>query len=357
MKPTKIFDMMDLAMRARDLGLTFNPLFVGPPGLGKSEIVQQWCGKEKIPFIDLRAALLEAPDLIGFPVVTMIAGRQTTVHATPDFWPTEGRGVIFLDEVNRGTTSVMNCFMQLLTERKVKQYTLPQGWVVVVAINPENAEYDVNTMDPALRDRFELFEVSYDKSSFSEFMKSNDWDKSVVNFIESNVWQYVRPEELSNVPGAKYLSPRTFSKLNTALKAGINSKEDELIIFESVLGRNTGSSFFHFRHNESPVLFKDLVTDTKNALKKLKKYSNPEDLKNGYISVTVKDIIENDGEPTLITDELLIDILKIIPADQAPQLVLDLALKRGDHKGEIFERLKKDKDLKKLLSTILHHKG
>ena len=87
MKPSQIFDVLNLARKARQQGKKFNPLFVGAQGIGKSEIIQQWCKTNDLPFIDIRAAYLEAPDVIGFPQIKEVDGRARTVHVLPDFWP------------------------------------------------------------------------------------------------------------------------------------------------------------------------------------------------------------------------------------------------------------------------------
>lgn len=349
MKPSKIFDIMDIARRARQLGEVFNPLFVGPPGVGKSQIVQAWCVKNNLPFIDLRSAYLEAPDVIGFPSIENVGGRQVTVHNTPEFWPTnpEWEGVLLLEEPNRGTTSVLNCWMQLLTDRKVHKYALPKGVMIVGCINPEGSEYDVNTMDAALKDRFEMFTVAYDKDSFLTHMKASSWHKDIILFIESGIWNYVAPEDIKNVPGSKYVSPRTLSKLNSALRAGFD-KEDELLIYSTVLGGNIGRDFYNFRHNESPVFYFDLLHTLPNSLEKLKKFSDPANFKNGMIGITIRDIVEN-GE---IEDALLAQVLKVLPVDQSTVLIRDLEFKRSDK--TLLERIcKQNKDIKELFKTTL----
>jgi hypothetical protein len=334
MKPSNIFDVMDLARRARQKNLVFNPLFEGPPGIGKSQIVQEWCKKNNLPFIDLRAAYLESPDLIGFPSIEVVKGRQVTKHHTPEFFPTEGEGVLLLEEPNRGTTSVMNTFMQLLTDRKVHNYELPPGWIIVGCINPEGEQYDTNHMDAALKDRFEIFKVGYDKKSFVEHMKASDWDSFVVSFVETNTFSYVAPEDVGSIAGSKYISPRTLSKLNAALKAGI-PEIMEIEIYESVLGKNVGKAFYQFKHDEAPVGYKDLLDKEKKSLAKLKTFSDPQNYKMGHISITVKDIVDN-GE---ISDELLAKVILAIPADQGPHLISELEFKRKEKAGTILDRV------------------
>lgn len=332
MRPSDIYEILDLARTINRQGNIFNPLFVGPPGIGKSEIVQQWCRERGLPFIDLRAAYLEAPDLIGFPSIELVEGRQITRHYPPEFLPRSGEGVLLLEEPNRGTTSVMNTFMQLLTDRKIHMYDLPAGWIIVGCINPETELNDVNMMDPALKNRFEMFTVDYDKRAFINFMKAKQWDESIINFIDSNTFVYSQPEKIKDTPGAKYLSPRSFAKLNNTLKAKL-PEEIEMTVYESILGANYAKSFFAFRHHEQPVLYKDLVDNTSQSLNRLKKLSDPSNCKNGHLSITIKDIVEKNE----ITDELLAKVLMVLPTDLTPVLIRELEAKLND--DTIFNRI------------------
>lgn len=349
MRPKEISKVLDLAWKARELDRIFNPLLVGAPGLGKSQIVQQWCKEKDIPFIDLRAAYLEAPDLIGFPSIEMVNGRQSTVHNIPEFWPFAGNGVLLLEEPNRGTTSVMNTFMQLLTDRKVHKYVLPKGWIIVGCINPENEEHDVNTMDAALKDRFEIYDVTYNFHDHIEYMRQTKYDPSIVNFVETKTWTYSLPEDIKKASGAKYISPRTLSKLDTALKAGLN-KDIERITYDSILGTNMGAAFFNFKNNEQPVTYVELLNEDtrKAALQKLKKFSDPSNYKSGSISITIRDIVDN-GE---IEDDLLAKVVLTLPADQGPVLIRELQFVRKD--DTILSRLgKKFPEVQNYLKNIL----
>jgi hypothetical protein len=350
MKQSQIYTVMDLARRARQNHRKFNPLFVGPPGIGKSEIIQDWCKRNNLPFIDLRAAYLESPDLIGFPSVENVDGRQITIHNVPEFWPhdPDWEGVILLEEINRGTTSVMNTFMQMLTDGKIHKMVLPKKAILVGVINPENEHNDVNTMDTALKDRFAIFEVNYDKKAYVEFMKLNDYDPNVVMFIESNMWTFSKPEDVGEGVGNKYLSPRTFSMLNVALISQI-PKEMELDIYESILGKNVGRAFFQFMNDEQPVLYKDIIKNPKQAFAKLAKFSDPADYKAGHISLTIKDIVDNHD----ISDDFLKDVLLHIPADNGPALISELEYKRKDK--TLLDRMTKNyPEIKKYFRDVLN---
>lgn len=350
MKVNKIFDVMDLARRARSNGKVFNPLFVSAPGLGKTEITQQWAKEKNLRSIVMTLSSYDPTDFKGYPNIQLINGRQRQSFATPDFWPDEGEGVIILEELNRAPAAIMQCILSLTDSRRgFDGYRLPEGWMVVGCINPEGGEYDVTSMDPALKDRFEMFNVTYDKPVFLNYMKNQNWHKDLINFVESGLWVYKSPEEIGNTPGSKYVGPRTLSKIATVLEAGFDN-ELELELYETELGRNVAKDFYNFRYNESPVMMNDLNKNLKASLKKLKQYSNPDNYKNGMISLTVRDIVEENT----ITDEVLIQVVKVIPVEQSTVLVREIEFKRDDK--TILQRIcKADTEIKELLKSVLRY--
>jgi len=325
MKPSEMFEVMDLACSVNEMGERFNPLFVGPPGIGKSQIVQQWCKKHGHDFIDMRLAYYDAPDMIGYPLIKEKNGRQVTSHITPELWPTEGKGVILLDELNRGQPSVMNTVMQLLTDRKINNYILPEGWFVVACVNPESEHDDVNVMGSALLNRFQVFKVEYDRTSIINYMKEKNFHETVVMFVETNTWRYSNPEDCKG-PGAKYISPRDLEPLSNVLKSGKLTSQIEPVIYESILGKNYGTAFYAFKNKESPVTYTQLVENTTQAISQLEKFSNPKDLKSGHLAITIRDIVENKE----ITDDLLAKVLLAIPADFGMDLIRQLEYARKD---------------------------
>jgi hypothetical protein len=368
MKPSHITTIMDTALAARKEGEVFNPMFTGEAGLGKSQIVQQWVKKQRdknpnFGFIDLRIAYMEAPDLIGLPEneVTKDGGRITS-HYQPDFWPRdpESEGLILLEEPNRGTTGVMNCLMQLLTDRKVHKYELPKGWLIAACINPDSDKYDVNTMDTALKDRFEEFEVEYDALSFLEFMEASGWDDNIQRFVGDGLWIYKASKELGQ--NGKYISPRTWSKVNAAEKANIRSNRNlHRIVVNSILGKDIGNEYHKYCFDQAPVTAADLLKDAKAALAKLREHSQPDTYKGDMIAATVESIIKayggvkKDCKQDQIDEDLMADVAKIIPADMAVQLLKGCGFKvtKGKMSDFLNEFVKRHPDLIDVLRANL----
>jgi hypothetical protein len=371
MKPSRIIDVLQLALKAREAGQIFNPLFTGDAGLGKSALCQAFVNimrttgfpERGIPadpefgFLDLRIAYMEAPDLIGFPESETIEGQRRTVHNLPEFFPTKegSRGLILLEEPNRGTTGVMNCLMQLLTDRQIHNYKVPDGWFFAACINPDTAEYDVNAMDAALRNRFEEYEIEYDPISFMEHMEKKKWNSSIQNFISSGVWVFRSTDQISE--GGKYISPRTWSKVNAAELAGV--RDDRRLHSEtmrSILGKDIGNEYHKYCYDEAPVTHKEILEDRKKAFKRLEQQSDVNNYKGDMIGVTVDSIIANysctlkdaDGK---VGEETMAEVAKIIPSDQAINLIKGCGFKQSKGAITTFFRdfVKRHPELKEVL--------
>lgn len=137
-------------------------LLEGPTGIGKSQITAEFATRAGLEHRVLDLSLLEPPDLVGLPQLR--DGR--THYAFPAELPTEGAGVLMLEELNRAEIPVMQPALQLLSARRLHAYELPPGWFCVAAINPEQDDYQVNRLDPALRSRFLQVVVRADRDEW-----------------------------------------------------------------------------------------------------------------------------------------------------------------------------------------------
>jgi hypothetical protein len=154
----RVAAVLALAYRSRRAAL-----LEGATGIGKSELIRQVARELGIGFAVLDLSLLEPPDLVGLPIIDN--GRTT--YATPSVLPTNGEGILLLEELNRADRSIQQPALQLLTARRLHEYELPPGWVPFAAINPEDGEYQVTPLDPALRSRFLAIKVRADVKSWS----------------------------------------------------------------------------------------------------------------------------------------------------------------------------------------------
>jgi hypothetical protein len=157
-------------------------LLEGPTGIGKSEIVRKVARRLGAGFIVLDLSLLEPPDLVGLPVIT---GGRTT-YALPSILPTEGEGILMLEELNRAERYIQQPALQLLSARRLHDYELPPGWVCFAAINPEASDYHVTAIDRALRARFMCLPVRADRASWLAWAQRSDVHPGILALAQAH---------------------------------------------------------------------------------------------------------------------------------------------------------------------------
>ncbi len=160
----RLASLLELAYRAR------RPALVeGATGIGKSELVHDVARSLGVSIVTLDLSLLEPPDLVGLPVVR--DGR--TSYATPATLPTDGAGILLLEELNRAERYVQQPALQLLTAGRLHEYLLPEGWVCFAVTNPPTGEYHVTPLDRALEARFMKIRARADRGPWLAWAESH----------------------------------------------------------------------------------------------------------------------------------------------------------------------------------------
>ena len=151
----------------------------GAPGVGKSSIVAQVAKENKMELVDLRLSQLAPTDLRGLPVAK--DGKSTWYP--PEFLPTDGRGILFLDEINMAPPTLQGIAQQLVLDRRVGNYEIPKGWLVWAAGNRKEDRASVFDMPAPLANRFLHFEVQINFDSFRSWALNNSIDEKILAFL------------------------------------------------------------------------------------------------------------------------------------------------------------------------------
>ncbi len=302
----------------------------GDTGLGKSQIVaevaRQMFGlgsSEKPNIIDLRLGQMEVGDLIGNPRNVVGAdGITRTIWGLPEWWPTEGKGIIFLDEINRaGTIDVLQAVFQLVLDRKLHTHILPEGWAVVAAANPPDGEYQVQFMDPALMARF--LHLVY-------IPTATDWLKWADGKIQTGeLVDFVRKDnKVLNLPVIGYdpkvkANPRSFELLDRCLSQ-MDKNEFKSIgsdIVAGLIGNEYSLLFQKYLSDnfEQPVRGDKVLTNYKEVQKRIKELSSGKTVRMDLLKATCQDLLVR-----AIGDKSTKGLLKKEPMSNLKQFLLDI---------------------------------
>lgn len=176
MTPTELKNYLNNLVNKK---LQISTMIWGPPGIGKSSIVAQIAQQQKMDFIDVRLSQLAPTDLRGLPV----AENGISKWYPPEFLPTEGKGILFLDELNMAPPAMQGMAQQLILDRKVGNYTVPPHWFVWAAGNRKEDRAAVFDMPTPLANRFLHLKVEAEFDSFKEYAIASKIHEQVIAFL------------------------------------------------------------------------------------------------------------------------------------------------------------------------------
>ena len=164
------------------------PIFLwGPPGVGKSDVVEQIAQDLSGFMIDLRLGQMEPTDIRGIPFYNKEKGVMD--WAPPIDLPSQELAdqypvvVLFLDELNSAAPAVQAAAYQLILNRRVGKYVLPSNVVMVAAGNRESDKGVTFRMPTPLANRFIHQEIKVDFSNWQEWATNNKIHKDVVGYL------------------------------------------------------------------------------------------------------------------------------------------------------------------------------
>jgi len=164
------------------------PIFLwGPPGIGKSEVVEGITRDMKGHMIDLRLGQMDPTDLRGIPFYNKELGKMD--WAPPVDLPDEELAsqfpivTLFLDEMNSAPPAVMSAAYQLILNRRVGKYVLPDNVVVIAAGNRESDKGVTYRMPSPVGKRIVHVEMRPDFSAWLDWAVTNNEHQDVIGYI------------------------------------------------------------------------------------------------------------------------------------------------------------------------------
>ena len=197
------------------------PIFLwGPPGIGKSDIIHQIGASIEAHVIDIRLSLWEPTDIKGIPYYA--ANDNAMMWAPPQELPTQEFAkkhkfiVLFLDEMNSAAPAVQAAAYQLILNRKVGQYQLPDN-VLIVAAGNRDADKGVTYRMPApLANRFVHLELAVSFDDWFSWAVENKIHNDVVGYLTFAKQDLYDFDPKS--PSRSFATPRSWSFVSELLE-------------------------------------------------------------------------------------------------------------------------------------------
>jgi hypothetical protein len=212
MNPGELSTYLDGVVRNR---LRMSVMIWGPPGVGKSAIVEQVSTKNYLGFIDIRLSQLTPTDLRGMP----IADHHDAMSRfyPPAFLPRKGGGILFLDELNMATPALQGVAQQLILDRKIGDYLVPEGWYIWAAGNRKEDRAAVYDLTGPVTNRFIHVDIRPDIDAFLTYAVGQGIHPHIATFLRERP-QYLHRFETHS---PAWPSPRTWMMADQLYKSGL----------------------------------------------------------------------------------------------------------------------------------------
>lgn len=293
------------------------PFLWGNQGIGKTQSIKQYAKENNLGFVHLHAATQDVGDLVGLLIKTD-DGRVK--HARPEWMPTEGEGIFFLDELNRASSEVLQALFSFITEGTIHTHRKPLGWKIVAAGNYQNNSFNVtDTSDAAWLSRFCHIDVKPDVAEFVSFAEDKN-NFSVASFIREN------PNCLESDGSTfdkSFIKPdrRAWIDMIGLLENDCETLGDSMFeVYAGCVGTAAASSFIaNKKKQEKTFSIKEILKDyPKVRPKVLAICSNGSDVR--------LDILNSPIEELIIALQKYKDILVMSDIDNLIQFLIDIPL-------------------------------
>ena len=183
MRPAHLLTVIEKEYASTREGHHTPVMLWGPPGVGKSQMVAQIAERHNAPLIDIRLSQMEPSDLRGIP----FKSGEEVVWAIPAMLPGVKRhgeeGILFLDEITSAPPSVSAAAYQLILDRKLGEYEVPQGWAIIAAGNRQGDRGVTYSMPAPLANRFSHYEVEVNMDDWVAWAYANNIDERIIAFL------------------------------------------------------------------------------------------------------------------------------------------------------------------------------
>ena len=247
------------------------PVFIwGAPGIGKSAMVEGFSKEIGLPCVSLLGSQLAPEDIIGIPQIR----GEVSEFLPPKMIARKDPYVLFLDELNACSQEVQKAFYSLIHERRIGEYHLPEGSVVIGAGNRSQDSAIVKTMSSALINRMFHVQLRVDPRQWILWAQENGIHPWVVDYIIQ------RPDHLFSEPPKTeepFSTPRSWHMLSDALyeyravDGGLSQDTLQMLSYACLSPSHAGMFLAFTKNIKNKHMLDDIIE------KKAKWPANPKD--------------------------------------------------------------------------------
>ncbi len=201
-------------------------IIMGAPGLGKTAIMAQLAEEMNISLVAYSMTHHTRQSVLGLPVIMDKeygkVSEYTMSEIIAELYETDKRnsmkgGILFLDEINCVSETLMPTMLQFLQHKKLGQHTIPENWIIVAAGNPGEYNKSARDFDVVTWDRLKRIDIEPDYNAFKQYFVKKGGHGSITTYLDIKKDNFYRYE--TTVDGNRFITARSWDNLSDAIYA------------------------------------------------------------------------------------------------------------------------------------------
>jgi hypothetical protein len=259
MRPSHILSILDKEFLSTANKQHTPVMLWGPPGVGKSQIIAEIAALHGVKLIDIRLSQMEPTDLRGIPFRKGDFVEWSQPAVLPRVEADGERGILFLDEITSAPPTVSAAAYQLILDRCLGEYEVPEGWAIFAAGNRQGDRGVTYAMPAPLANRFTHYEVEANMDDWVHWAHGRDIDERVIAFLR------FRPDLIFDFDPAHnpvaFPSPRSWEFAHRALQKFGEMPDLLLDTLQACIGQAAGVELKAFVDNMAQLPDIDAILD------------------------------------------------------------------------------------------------
>lgn len=200
-------------------------LLMGPPGIGKTQIMQQIASECGIGLVSYTITHHTRQSAVGLPFIKEkdYGGRLRSITeytmseilaSVYEYMELTGRkeGILFIDEINCVSETLAPTMLQFLQCKTFGNQKVPAGWIIAAAGNPPEYNKSVRDFDFVTLDRVRKMDVEADLNVFKEYARGRHLHPFILSYLELRPQNFYKTE--NDVDGLQFVTARGWEDLS-----------------------------------------------------------------------------------------------------------------------------------------------